>query len=430
MTKKKSHEEEIRRGVEELRRSGISVDDVSPALVAGLREQLGRGRETDLALVFLLGRVADNAAAEMLSVLGKGAADKDLQREIRRSLYKLAQKGIRPPASESAGKAVPRAVLGMAPEVEGYCSSVDGAGGRLIWIARPQAGSGIQLLQGMVSDRQGLAQAGGALIRRKELRRMAEDIRKNHGITMISVPWEYADRILYEGFEKAKAAGRTDLEQFPSLRAIFNPAKPKSFSHPIYGRLDAEATHAGAWRELSRRLLDEPEFRPWILDGDWMKSYLEQAEQAQESRLVLNQLQKEELSAAHGRHGPLSPGNPARGTGQAGLSGCRPPGEGRSGTAGYLLSHRLDAKEPGLLSRPDQAKGRRRNLSDRQAVILAALPAADVQGHQGVDLRRLDHLVDIDLLRPRTDSLSARADLDRRDPHFVVDVRVRPDAGP
>lgn len=274
------------------------MDDVSPALVAGLREQLGRGRETDLALVFLLGRVADNAAAEMLSVLEKGAADKDLQREIRRSLYKLAQKGIRPPASESAGKAVPRAVLGMAPEVEGYCSSVDGAGGRLIWIARPQAGSGIQLLQGMVSDRQGLAQAGGALIRRKELRRMAEDIRKNHGITMISVPWEYADRILYEGFEKAKAAGRTDLEQFPSLRAIFNPAKPKSFPHPIYGRLDAEATHAGAWRELSRRLLDEPEFRPWILDGDWMKSYLEQAEQAQESRLVLNQLQKEERFAS------------------------------------------------------------------------------------------------------------------------------------
>jgi hypothetical protein len=186
----------------------------------------------------------------------------------------------------------------MVPEVEGYCSSVDGAGGRLIWIAKPQAGSGIQLLQGMVSDRQGLVQAGGALVRRKELRRMAQDIQKNHGITMISIPWEYADRILYDGFDKAKAAGRMDLEQFPSLRAIFNPAKPKSFPHPVYGRLDAEATHAGAWRELSRRLLDEPEFRPWILDEDWMKSYLEQAEQAQESRLVLNQLQKEERFAS------------------------------------------------------------------------------------------------------------------------------------
>jgi len=299
LTKKKSHEEEIRRGVEELRRSGISVDDVSPAVVARLREQLGRGRETDLALVFLLGRVADNAAAEALTALEKGAAaDKDLQREIRRSLYKLAQKGIRPPASESAGKAVPRPILTMAPEAEGYCSSVDGGGGRLIWIARPQAGSGLQLLQGMVSDRQGLVQVGGALIRRKELRRMAEDIRKNHGITMISVPWEYADRILYEGFDKAKAAGRTDLEQFPSLRAIFNPAKPKSLPHPVYGRLDAQATRAGAWRELSRRLLDEPEFRPWILDEDWMKGYLGQAEQAQESRLVLNQLQKEERFAA------------------------------------------------------------------------------------------------------------------------------------
>lgn len=298
MTKKKSHEEQIRRGLEELRRSGVAVDDVSPALISRLREQIGRGRETDLALVFLLGRIADPAAAEALTALEKAATDKEIQREIRRSLYKLAQKGIRPPASESPEKAAPRPIFVAAPEIEGYCSSVDGAGGRLIWIAKPQAGSGIQLLQGMVSDRQGLVQAGGALVRRKELRRMAQDIQKNHGITMISIPWEYADRILYEGFEKAKAAGRTDLEQFPSLRAIFNPAKPKSFPHPIYGRLDAGASHAGAWRELSRRLLDEPEFRPWILDEDWMKSYLEQAEQAQESRLVLNQLQKEERFAS------------------------------------------------------------------------------------------------------------------------------------
>ncbi len=298
MTKKKSHEEQIRRGIEELRRSGVSIDDASPALVPRLREQLGRGRETDLALVFLLGRIADPAAAEALSALEKAATDKEIQREIRRSLYKLAQKGIRPPASESAERAVSRPIFVAAPEIEGYCSSVDGAGGRLIWIAKPQAGSGMQLLQGMVSDRQGLVQAGGALVRRKELRRMAQDIQKNHGITMISIPWEYADRILYEGFEKAKAAGRMDLEQFPSLRAIFNPAKPKSFPHPIYGRLDTEGSHAGAWRELSRRLLDEPESRPWILDEDWVQPYLHQVGEARESRLVLNQLQKEERFAS------------------------------------------------------------------------------------------------------------------------------------
>ncbi len=297
MAKKKSHEEEIRSGLEELRKSGVPVDDGSPALVSRLREQLGKGRNVELAAVFALGKIADATAVEALADLERAARDKEVQREIRRSLYKLAQKGVTAAPPENGGAALQRPILGPAPEIEGYLSSVDGAGGRLVWLARPQAGSGMQLLQGMVSDREGLMQAGGALVRRKELRRMAQDIKKDHGITMIPVPWEYGDRILYEGFERAKALGRGETEHFPSLRAIFNPGKPKSSFHPVYHRLNPEGLRAGAWRDLSRRILDEPEFRLWVLDEDWVKPYLQQLEEAQESRLVLNQLQKEERFA-------------------------------------------------------------------------------------------------------------------------------------
>ena len=175
---------------------------------------------------------------------------------------------------------------------------MDGAGGRLVWLARPQAGSGLQLLQGMVSDREGLLRAGGAVVRRKELRGMAQEIKEQHGVTMIAVPWEYADQILYEGHEKARSSGQSGSEQLSSLRAIFNPLKPKPLPHPIYERMSADSVRSGDWRERSRRLLDEPEFRPWILDEDWMKPYLDRLEEAQGSRLVLNQLQKEERLAA------------------------------------------------------------------------------------------------------------------------------------
>jgi len=266
--------------------------------VSLLTAHLGKGRESDLAIIFLLGRIVDSAAVEALASLEQTATDKGIKKEIRRSLFKLAQKGLSVSRPRSAELPTPRPVLDLGPEIEGYLSSVDGGGGRLVWLAKPQAGSGIHLLQGMVGDREGLVQVGGTVLRRKELRRMAQDIREKHGVTMISVPWEYADQILYEGFEKAKAHGRTGIEQFPSLRAIFNPAKPKPSPHPAYGRLREDEVRAGAWRELSRRLLDEPEFRPWVLDGDWVRPYLQRIEEAQESRLVLNQLQKEERFAA------------------------------------------------------------------------------------------------------------------------------------
>ena len=297
MAKKKSHEEEIRRGIEKLSQSGLKLDDVSLALVPRLEEQLRKGRETDLAIVFFLGKIADSAAAEALLRMARGAQDKDLKKEIRRSLFKLSQKGLTIPEDKRVEEKPPTPLLSRSPEIEAYMSPVDGAGGRLVWIVKPQAGHGLQTIQAMVNDREGLQRIGGTQVRRKELHNLAQEIKKQHGVTMISVPWEYADMMLYEGFEKAKSAGRGGLENFHQLRSIVNTAKPRAQDHPVYQRLNSAEVREGAWRELSRRLLDEPEFRFWILDADWLKPFFGQLEEAQTSRLVLNPMQKEERMA-------------------------------------------------------------------------------------------------------------------------------------
>jgi hypothetical protein len=146
----------------------------------------------------------------------------------------------------------------------------------------------------MLHDREGLLRFGGMHVRRKELRKMADEIKQQHGISMISIPWEFADQIVYEGYERAKARGQSGLENFHEVRSIIATGKPKEQAHPIYRRLDVDQAREGAWRELSRRLLDEPELRYWILTDDWLQAILPQLEEAQTSRLVLNPLQKEE----------------------------------------------------------------------------------------------------------------------------------------
>jgi hypothetical protein len=88
------------------------------------------------------------------------------------------------------------------------------------------------------------------------------------------------------------------LENFHEIRSILGTGKPKEQIHPIYKKLDAEQVREGAWRELSRRLLDEPELRYWILMDDWLQAMLAQLHEAQASRLVLNPIQKEERLAA------------------------------------------------------------------------------------------------------------------------------------
>jgi hypothetical protein len=296
LAKNKSHDEQIRKGLDRLREAGLAVD-ASVDLVPRLKSHFGKEKEIDLAVAFALGRILDSTAVEALVEIDKQTSDKEIRKEIRRSFFKLGQRGLTIPHEES-GENNPAAVFSRATDIEAYMSAVDGGGGRLIWIAKPQPNHGLQVIQAMLQDRDGLLRIGGMQLRRKELRKMAQDIREQHDVVMISIPWEFADQMIYQGYEKAKARGQSGLENFHELRSMIATAKPKEQLHPVYRKLDAAQVRDGAWREQSRRLLDEPELRYWILTDDWVQAFVAQLQEAQTSRLVLNPLQKEERFAA------------------------------------------------------------------------------------------------------------------------------------
>lgn len=293
LAKSKSHEEDIRRGSVALRQAGLALDAPGRDLVSRLKDEFGKGRDTDLAVIFALGKIFDATALEALGEIERRTSDKETKKEIKRALFKLAQKGFALPEQKSE-EVKAAALFGAEREIEAYMSAVDGGGGRLIWIAKAQPSHGLQVIQAMLHDRDGLLRFGGMHMRRKELRNMADEIKKQHDVTMIAVPWEFADQMIYDGYEKARARAQTGLENFHEVRSILATGKPKEIVHPIYGKLNAEQARDGGWREQSRRLLDESELRYWILTDDWVQAVLPQLQEAQTSRLVLNPLQKEE----------------------------------------------------------------------------------------------------------------------------------------
>lgn len=296
MAKKSLHEEQLKKGLEALKQSGIPAENPSTQLIPQLKQAFGRDGASDLAVVYLLGKIADEMALSALRELEAVAAGKETKKEIKRALFKLAQKGFKA-AEESVAESKPM-LFEQSLEVEAYMSAVDGGGGRLIWIVKPHPGHGLQVIQAMLHDSQGLLRVGGMHMKRKELRSMMDEIKEQHQVSMVAVPWEYADQIVYEGYERAKARGQSGLEKFHELRAMIATGKPKAQQHPVYERLNAGEVREGGWRETSHRLLGEPELRYWILTDEWMRDFLSQIEEARTSRLVLNPAQKEERLAA------------------------------------------------------------------------------------------------------------------------------------
>jgi hypothetical protein len=296
LAKQDFHDEQLKNGLAALAVAGIAVEAPSVASIPALREVWRRSPEMDLAAVFLLGKIATAEAAEQLREFDRGSADKELKKEIKRSLFKLSQKGVVVPPEPAAEKKL-GPLFERENQIEAYMSAVDGGGGRLIWIAKPQTNHGLQVIQAMVHDREGLLRFGGVQMKRKELRAMADDIKQQHGVSMIAIPWEFADWIVYEAYEKAKARGQSGLEDFHAIRSVLGTGKPKAVTHPVYEKLGTGDFRDGPWREQSRRLLEEPELRYWVIIDEWVQDCLAALHEAQSSPLILNQVQKEERLA-------------------------------------------------------------------------------------------------------------------------------------
>ena len=299
MAKRDVHDERLEKGLAALRSAGIDPDAPSSASVAQLKSAVGKSAEADIAAIFMLGKIATQESLQLIREIDNAASDKDVKKEIKRALFKLSQKGIFVPQEPAEKKIAP--LFERDYEIEAYMSAVDGGGGRLVWIAKPQPKRGLQVLQAMLHDRDGLVRFGGVQMKRKELRAMADEIKQQHGVSMIAVPWEFADRIIYEGYERAKARGpssQSDLSDFHAIRSVIGTGKPKAVTHPVYQKLGTEDFRDGSWREQSRRLLEEPELRYWVIVDEWVQDCLAALHEAQSSPLVLNPVQKEERLAS------------------------------------------------------------------------------------------------------------------------------------
>ena len=297
MAKNDSHDEKLKKGLDALALAGVAVERPSTASIPQLREVWRRSVETDLAAIFLLGKIASAEAGELLREFDHDVADKELKKEIKRALFKLSLKGIAVAQEPVAEKAF-APLFERENQIEAYMSAVDGGGGRLIWIAKPQANRGLQVIQAMVHDREGLVRFGGVHMKRKELRAMAEDIKQQHGVAMIVIPWQFADWMIYEAYERAKARGQSGLDDFHAIRSVIGTGKPKAVIHPVYEKLGTGNFRDGPWREQSRRLLEEPELRYWVIIDEWVQDCLTALQEAQSSPLILNQVQKEERLAS------------------------------------------------------------------------------------------------------------------------------------
>ncbi len=294
MAKQIVREKTLRSGLRKLREGGLETESPDVETVEPLLRQFGVDPDVSLAVVHVLGRIQDAVSVKVLEDLGQRGGNKEIRREIRRSLFKLAQRGLASPEPNEEKTGEGGANFSLAPVLEGYLSSVTGGGSRMVVLTRPQPGGGLLVMQAAVNDRRGLERLGGNVIRRKELRQMMEDMKVQLGVSMTSVPWEYADWLVHDAYQKVTDSAGEGVADYPRLRTHLTGSKPVQRAHPVFDLAGMDDIDPTPLSEISEKLLEEPEFRTWFVERDLLEPWLQRLEDTENSRIVLNPMQKEE----------------------------------------------------------------------------------------------------------------------------------------
>ena len=265
-------------------------DPAAPAAdaIAKLRQLSTNPEIPASAIAHALGNIADPGAAAMLAEM-EAHATGSLRREIRRALFKLHQRGIQPPPSNRSPQAIPAA----APEagnLTALFSPIDSDGARIIWIFKPRTQGGLMRLWGIVSEDEGLVGAIAGTVGRRELREEREDMERRAGMKLVEGDWHLADFILCEAYRHTPEGRRGKVGNFLALRAeLISSPPPTTFDHPIYAELADQSA-----KDPAPELINEPEIAQWKLASEQITPYVDELNRANESTIVLNQMQQQE----------------------------------------------------------------------------------------------------------------------------------------
>ncbi|MGQ9645325.1 MAG: hypothetical protein ACUVWO_02155 [Thermodesulfobacteriota bacterium] len=258
-----------------------------------LQPYLGKDPKFDGALAETLPTVADATAGRILQRLLKISKEKHVQKKIKRSLYRLRSKGIiidEPSPKKEASILRPL----QAEPPRGMSGGFDGLGQRFLILVVPHSGRGGTVMEGVISDTQGLINFSGQEMTRKGVRIFLEEVQRESPMPVVEMEASYVALLFTEAYQKTLQRKGTVPQDYLHLKGEIEKLK-RDYEKPlIYAYLSSEEIAEEDW--MLRRggeLLRTDLLSSWRIEEDLIGPYADEVHRAEESKLVLHPAQKE-----------------------------------------------------------------------------------------------------------------------------------------
>ncbi|MDI6762440.1 MAG: hypothetical protein QME83_05330 [Thermodesulfobacteriota bacterium] len=262
-------------------------------IVQVLLPVLEKEPETAGRMIEELPNIPSLQIARILHRLLEISGDKKIRKVIKRSLYRLKSKGI---SVEEVlqGKEGPvfRALKAEPPR--GFGGPFDFLGQRFLMLMVPHIGRGLTVMQGIISDTEGLVDFSGGEMASKRFKVFFEEIQKGSSLPLVEMEPSYVGLLFFQAYQLTLDKGGTPPQEYLQLKKEIESIKKEYKESLAYSCIQVDEIE-GNDRILGRGgdLLKTDLFGAWKIGEEEIRPYADEVWEAEESKLILNQAQKE-----------------------------------------------------------------------------------------------------------------------------------------
>lgn len=258
-----------------------------------LQSQFGISAERDMAIVNAMGSIPTERTAKLLQSLLESVSDKRIVKGIKRSLYRIEQRGI-PTGPVEKARRESSILRPLAEEqAKGFISAVDSEGGQIVFLTVPRKPMGLYLLQGILNDTRGMIEFNRVETTKKGFREFYESLRGPGQFPVVEIDPGYCRYRLEEAAQLTEHRGESIPASYLASKRDLQRLE-RTETPPALLFLDEKEILADPrlLRNSANLFQIEP-FSSWFLPREEVQKYADLIEEAEASRLVLNPAQKE-----------------------------------------------------------------------------------------------------------------------------------------
>lgn len=228
----------------------------------------------------------------ILSAIRETFDQKNVQKEIKRTLFRLKRKGVHVPEADHPAKTPFLIKRTDSAEPNVYIGPVDGSGGRVLFMALPRVPKGYDIGMGVVNDEEGFLEFVSGTYSKKQMKEVKALFFENVN-TLVETTLSHAATILEQTYGQQGSGQAEETNSYLQLRSLILE-KASLLERPlIYDFIPEENLSQDTLTDSPiRKLLNHKLLESWVVQPEEIRPLMEEIQKTEESPIFISEAQK------------------------------------------------------------------------------------------------------------------------------------------